>query len=318
MRTRTISIVGIAASTLLVVTGCKGAGSGSADGSVGGDRSSSAGGGVGAPCASANECRSDLVCRDGTCEPIPLGTEGTPCTYTAECMVNLYCGRARLCVPSGGSGLGDPCVATADCQMGLVCVGGTCRSAGPGDVGAACTDDAGCVAGLFCVDGTCSATSPATDGGADGGLVDGGGHMCMASGDCDDHDACTIDSCIADHCVQTLTDVDMDGYAPSEIGACGLDCNDNDPTVNPDHTAFMATRQSGSVTHPPSFDWNCDGVEEKQWPNPLPTCDSTVGSCGGEGWIGAVPACGDRGDYGRCTASCTVEAIESGRVQTCR
>ena len=134
---------------------------------------------------------------------------------------------------------------------------------------------------------------------------------------------CTTDVCVADVCQHNLVDGDDDGY-PSTIilGGCGSDCCDTNPTVNPEHTAFETTRHAGNPPlEPGTYDWNCDRIEEQQYPTSAPGCLSSEGTCvAGEGWLGLPPACGTMGTWVRCTgpsAGCVVMTIES-RAQPCR
>jgi hypothetical protein len=277
-------------------------------------------GGFGDPCTGDDDCRMGFECAaDETCAPRGDGSLGTPCTYTAECAAELYCARDRTCATAGTGADGDACVTGADCAMGLVCapglMGRRCQTAGTADLGQRCIGDDQCIAGLFCVAGICRADDAPLDGGFETCTPDGGVVVC------DDSSACTIDMCIADRCVNTLVDGDEDGYAPSVIGPCGLDCADDDAGASPDQTE----RHAGGAgeTQPETFDWNCDGREEERWRDILPPCADATGVCAGpvEGWIGGLASCGNARDYGRCTSAamgCVQEVVEAGRVQTCR
>ncbi len=69
---------------------------------------------------------------------------------------------------------------------------------------------------------------------------------------CDDDDPCTVDSCDpTGGCHFDLVDEDGDGYAPTELGACGLDCDDLDETVHPDAVDLPSDQ----------LDQDCDGLE---------------------------------------------------------
>ena len=114
-------------------------------------------GGIGARCATNNECREDLVCRtNATCGPAGGTVEGDPCTYTDNCEDGLACLWERdsagvahtYCRAAGTSADGEFCASTAQCESGLVCVpegfGGRCRQGAeigaPGDEGATFPD----------------------------------------------------------------------------------------------------------------------------------------------------------------------------------
>jgi hypothetical protein len=283
-------------------------------------------GGFGDPCSRNEDCRAGFDCSASMCTPNGSGAVGSPCTYTAECMMALYCAPDRRCAMAGTGVEMTPCATTADCAHGFVCdmtiMGRVCTMAGTRDVGGFCASEDDCIAGLFCIDGRCAATET-----LDGGMFDAG-DGCDPDGGmvaCNDGDLCTFDTCIADMCLNRLIDGDEDGYAPDVIGACGLDCADEDPAANPDQTEYFPARHMGGAdkAQPETFDWNCDGIEEQRWPSSLPPCMDAAGVCAGpiEGWLGAVPPCGTSGDLALCTPAsmgCRQEIIERGRVQTCR
>jgi hypothetical protein len=120
---------------------------------------------------------------------------------------------------------------------------------------------------------------------------DGGAGDLCAGIDCDDGNACTVDTCDpATGCVHELipsTDDDGDGYGVS----CG-DCNDADPSVHPG-----ATEVAGD-----GIDENCDGQE---------VCyrDSD-----GDGWASTVTVVSvdaDCGDPGEALASARGDCCDS-------
>ncbi len=291
------------------------------------------GGGVGAPCSTTADCRAGLECEGGTCQGAGLGGVGAPCTLTAECMTDLYCDDDRRCASAGTGDDFVACTTTADCAHGYVCApqptgGDRCVLAGDRDLGGACAQIQDCLAGLYCSEGMCVDIPPFVRRDAAppdaGGLDGGGGRMCVpSSGDCDDGNDCTNDMCIAMHCQNTLYDADEDGYASTILGPCGLDCADEDPTVNPDHTDYESTRHRGNPPlEPPTYDWNCDGVEELEESRIVPACDNGLGTCvAAEGWAGPMPpACGTMGTWRRCTGpgdGCRLETVET-RAQRCR
>lgn len=109
-----------------------------------------------------------------------------------------------------------------------------------------------------------------------------------------------LETCTADGIKQTTTcslgcqagkcctDGDQDSFS-----TCNGDCNDNDPLVNPNQNQFQTTASNGS------FDYNCDGTVEKQYPD-LADCQVSGGTCTGDGWDGQVPNCGDQGSFASC------------------
>jgi hypothetical protein len=163
---------------------------------------------------------------------------------------------------------------------------------------------------------------PALDGGVetDAGPGEDGGIPCTTSDVCDDMSVCTNEACVRSMCVYTIIDGDEDGYASTVLGACGNDCSDTDPTVNPEHTEYMTARHAGNPPlHPGTFDWNCNGVEELEFTSIVPTCDAKLGTCvEGEGWSVMPTMCGQTANWYRCVAaSCTLMLVEM-RQQRCR
>jgi hypothetical protein len=267
----------------------------------------------------------------------PAGAVGDRCIYTERCMDGLYCSAPRTCQPEGSGTLFSSCTDSGDCEKPLVCAmqpdgSFRCVDGGTGDIGPpgdACETVADCLPGLFCIDGRCTGEGGgAGDAGVDGGgdaatdaALDGGG-PCESVTDCDDGNACTIDQCAGMRCVYTLQDGDEDGYASTLFDSACRDCNDMDPDVNPDHTDFETTRHTDMLPlTADSFDWNCDGMEERQYPSSVPDCDgSPGGTCTmGEGWAGLVPGCGMTGTWASCSGppSCTISTLET-RTQACR
>jgi hypothetical protein len=125
---------------------------------------------------------------------------------------------ALLLLPScgGGGGSGDiTCRNVLDCPAGLLCLNGICRvGGGGGDASTPCSDASPCPGGQVCTDGRCVSA----DGGSTGcscapedpctavtpGCADGGcartGSECLASGDCEDGEPCTVDRCVCGYC----------------------------------------------------------------------------------------------------------------------
>lgn len=158
--------------------------------------------------------------------------------------------------------------------------------------------------------------------GADGGpVVDGG--VCPPDG-CDDSDACTADSCGPSGCVFELVDGDGDGYAPSHLdpSAC-MDCNDTEMDASPDQRAFFDRPHTIPGGGTSSYDWNCDGTEERRWTGFGTDCGvGPGGGCTGDGWVGVdgVPPCGTAQTYRRCVPSSSAGCVprEGPRTQECR
>lgn len=99
--------------------------------------------------------------------------------------------------------------------------------------------------------------------------------------------------CVQSSCI-TSTDYDEDGFVSLEFG--GTDCDDHDSKVHPLQPSFYDFPRSNS-----SFDFNCDGIEEKSLTQlgvvaPLDTTHCFVAS---PGWIftSTIPECGQMGLY---------------------
>ena len=99
------------------------------------------------------------------------------------------------------------------------------------------------------------------------------------------------------------------------------DCCDTDDNARPGQaTYFTAERLCGG------FDYNCDSAETAHWPAAgACACNNwfwgfCIGCGSASGWNGAVPACGDDGDY---ITACTYNigscgATQESRIQECR
>ncbi len=92
----------------------------------------------------------------------------------------------------------------------------------------------------------------------------------------------SLSSCNVDH--------DMDGVT------CATDCDDDDPAVFPGQMAFFTVARANG-----SFDYNCDGIEEKI--DDTKGCDDNQGQCAGYAWGNDVPACGQTAPGGACTGA---------------
>lgn len=106
----------------------------------------------------------------------------------------------------------------------------------------------------------------------------------------------------ASGCTVYYRDTDGDGYGAAEA-ACyceptgaytstlSTDCYDSNSSAYPGVPGWFSSHRGDG-----SFDWNCDGVQQKEW--------SGTGSCGGwpscggsEGWAGSEASCGTTGSY---------------------
>jgi hypothetical protein len=126
--------------------------------------------------------------------------------------------------------------------------------------------------------------------------VGGCGTLCIAQGVCLDG-ACDLD-------------FDKDGFHES------IDCDDRNADKFPGQTRFFTTNRAFTP-----FDYNCDGVAEKQYPA-VGSCRGSTFSCSQftQGWASTVPACGQTGTF---IANCLPRfndcvAFETEVTQACR
>jgi len=107
---------------------------------------------------------------------------------------------------------------------------------------------------------------------------------------CDDGDDCTVnDSCRGGMCTGDYLDRDQDGSPPIP---CGLDCDDNDPNVNPDMF------EGGCGNDPVCSDGkdnDCDGITDRE----QPSCNL----CAGDAYCDNGDACDG---VERCINGCCV------------
>jgi hypothetical protein len=99
----------------------------------------------------------------------------------------------------------------------------------------------------------------------------------------------------------------------------GGDCDDDDHRAHPGQTAFFAEPTKGNG----DFDYNCDNVEEKRYPNLDDGCFSGKnGSCGEGGWLTrSVPDCGAEAPFLPCVKDPILGCKPAGffrRKQPCR
>src|SRR5207249_1036437 len=146
------------------------------------------------------DCNDGNGCTDDACDPDASGADGNGCVHTpnsASCDNGVFCDGADTCGAGSCSvHAGNPCAGGPDCNAtcnetagncfnpattscmddGNVCTNDHCDGAGAcihPDNTAPCNDNDACTVNDHCADGSC-----------------GGATL-----DCDDHNACTQDSC---------------------------------------------------------------------------------------------------------------------------
>lgn len=264
---------------------------------------------LGEECDDANDvpgdgCEADC---DFTCEDDSDCDDELPCTGVETCGGDHTCvagtplGSGASCEqPGGEDGVcrGTDCV-PAGCGNNLVDAGEECDDGNPTD-GDGCDADCtySCESDAECDDGSvCTGTE----------TCDVDNHVCLPGAllECDDGSACTSNECDdVMGCVYPLIDMDGDGYASIELGACGTDCNDVRDDVNPGAVELcgdaLDSDCNGDVNPASTPFWylDCDddgyavvgAVSQQSCTEPPP------GACGG-GWTTRVPISGDRSTY---------------------
>lgn len=148
------------------------------------------------------------------------------------------------------------------------------------------------------VDAADASDAPATGetGGETG--ADGGGQEAGADA-ADGGDAATVDSGhdAADTGPDAVVncDQDLDTYHAAGGNCGGNDCCDTDNQAHPNQTAFFT-----SASKCGSFDYNCNGKNDPQYPTSI-SCGGTgaLGCTGGPGYM-SDPGCGNSGTFYQC------------------
>jgi len=158
-----------------------------------------------ADCNDMAPCNGEETCTDNVCAAGTPPDDGTTCAIPAG--GDGVC-RARECVDPGcGNGVVD---GTEQCDDGNEMDGDGCDV----DCTFSCETNADCDDGSVCTgDEVCDLTT----------------HACMDGTpmDCSDGDDCTEDECDPIMgCFNPLIDMDGDGHASEDLGACGDDCDD--------------------------------------------------------------------------------------------
>ncbi|MEM9074071.1 MAG: hypothetical protein AAGE52_36605, partial [Myxococcota bacterium] len=160
-------------------------------------------------CDDGNPCNGLESCDGNRCELLSGPMDGLACSRGGD---DGVC-RSGICVAEGcGNGIVDD---GEDCDDENAVAGDGCE--------ADCTFS--CVADVDCGDGDECTVGESCDTEA---------HRCVPGAPlaCDDDDPCTEDLCEAlSGCIHPLIDDDGDGHAPSTLGECGTDCDDDNASV---------------------------------------------------------------------------------------
>jgi len=197
----------------------------------------------------------------------------------------------------------EVCPRAPVCQAAVCVVGGTGRICGVMNVDDPCDDGDPCTTGDRCVAGVCVATGRLPVWYRDG---DGDGH--------------------GNDTVTTCANVQPAGYVP----AAG-DCCDSNSQVHPGVRVFRPDSYTCGPAGTSSWDWNCDGIVEQEYPN-CETCSlaapGTPAECAARsGWQRSggctVPGCGASEILVTCLwnaamGACTPSGMSESALQRCR
>lgn len=120
-----------------------------------------------------------------------------------------------------------------------------------------------------------------------------------------------------------VCDEDMDDFV-KDLPGCDngreLDCNDEDDRVHPNATVYRPSAYTDPVTEAPSFDYNCNGVEEPRYTNV--TCPCVNGTQALYNVAVGAEGCGQTGHLYNCKYNllgfCQGASADASVVQACR
>jgi hypothetical protein len=212
---------------------------------------------------------------EGRCAPIPQHSDDP-----GRCVGDLTCDGFGGCLLK----VGKTCGNATDCASSI-CADGVCCDQACTEACRSCNQAANL--------GTCSPINGAEDLSAITPCT--GANICTTAGGTpacklkDGQTCATAAQCANGSCLISYLDADTDGYGvattitrcdltpPSGYAARAGDCCDSDNNARPNQTTPSTTRNACN-----SFDWDCDGTEERT---------STVAFCGCQ-TIGTTTVCG--------------------------
>ncbi len=196
-------------------------------------------------CETAEHCDDGNVCNGAeSCNTdTHVCQAGQPAADQTSCGTDLECNDGR-CLPVGcGDGTQS---STEQCDDGNLDDGDGCDS----DCTYSCEVDADCDDASVCTGTeTCDVST----------------HRCVAGEGlaCDDDIPCTDNACDpVSGCFYPLIDVDGDGHASDQLGACGDDCDDDNSKV-----------YTGAAELCDGLDNDCNGKTDDNSPVWYPDCD---------------------------------------------
>lgn len=216
-------------------------------------------------CHDTNACNGEESCDNGRCVAGQATEDSSLCDSDGDADTLDVCGSG-MCAPGrcgdgfldedtgevcddgndrDGDGCDDcrfSCIEDEECDDGSECNGvescedNACVSGEPLAEGADCAGTVGTCTSDVCLPKSCETPGDCDDGNVCTGMEDCVDEACVAGPvlDCDDESPCTDDTCHPlDGCAHRLIDTDFDGYAPTELGTCGEDCDDDNPLISP-------------------------------------------------------------------------------------
>lgn len=237
------------------------------------------------------------------------------CESDLDCDDSNICNGDETCAAEGTCNAGLPLEDGVNCGPDRNCNNGRCVPVGCGDgvqSGNEQCDDGNLVDADGC-DSDCTFTCETDEQCDDLNSCNGKetcnleAHICEVGTpiDCDDGSDCTRDSCEPESgaCVNALIDEDGDQHASRDLGACGDDCDDQDPQVftgaeelcdNKDNNCNGQTDETA-----PTWYLDCDGdgfaaagaVSTQQCEQPSPPIDFCERGQASQ-WVALAPASG--------------------------